>query len=58
MSSNNLFGGPRTILVAMLVVIVVALIAVAATFLVRGIMGPPEGPPPASVVPTSSEPAG
>ncbi|MGU3436221.1 hypothetical protein ACNHUS_24785 [Actinomycetes bacterium M1A6_2h] len=58
MSSNNLFGGPRTILVAMLVVLAVALIAVAATFLVRGVMGTPDGPPPASVVTTTSVPAG
>ena len=54
MSENNLFGGPRTLITVALVVLVVAILAVAATFLVRGLLGPPEGTPPAANVSSST----
>ena len=53
MSENNLFGGPRTLITVALVVLIVAILAVIATFVVRGIMGPPEGTPPAAAALTS-----
>ncbi|CAH0132933.1 hypothetical protein ASG84_22245 [Rhodococcus sp. Leaf278] len=43
MSSKNLFGGPRTLLIVAAVVIAIALVAAAATLIVRAVLGPPEG---------------
>ncbi|CCQ14554.1 TSL-kinase interacting protein 1 [Rhodococcus sp. AW25M09] len=43
MSSKNLFGGPRTLLIVAAVVIVIALVAAGATLIVRAVLGPPEG---------------
>ncbi|MDV8021601.1 hypothetical protein [Rhodococcus sp. IEGM 1330] len=46
MSSKNLFGGPRTLLIVAAVVVAIALVAAAATLLVRAVLGPPEGEDP------------
>lgn len=46
MSSNNLFGGPRGLLIVVAVVVAVAILAAVATLVVRQILGPPEGPSP------------
>ncbi|SNS27479.1 hypothetical protein [Rhodococcoides kyotonense] len=46
MSSNDLFGGPRRLLIVVAVVVVVAILAAVATLVVREILGPPEGPSP------------
>lgn len=43
MSSKNLFGGPRTLLIVAAAVIAIALVAAAATLIVRAVLGPPEG---------------
>lgn len=43
MSSKNLFGGPRTLLIVAAVVVTVAVIAAVATLVVRAALGPPEG---------------
>lgn len=46
MSSSDLFGGPKRLLVVIAVIVVVAVMAALATLLVRHALGPPEGPSP------------
>ena len=43
MSSKNLFGGRQTLLIVAAVVVGLALVAAAATLIVRAVLGPPEG---------------
>ncbi|MET4048335.1 MULTISPECIES: hypothetical protein [unclassified Rhodococcus (in: high G+C Gram-positive bacteria)] len=46
MSSNDLFGGPKRLLIVVTVVVAVTVLAAIVTLIVRQILGPPEGPSP------------